>query len=99
MNVKITKLAAAPTAEFKSGEWKDWIEGYGCVGKSLPVEYTLKGTTEEFTLGEPMWVKRTERNGVAAVGLFVSSNILEIAKSKKNQYIRTQNSIYMVEEY
>ena len=97
--IKIVKISESAEPDFKSAKWKNFIPGVDNPGVSLPVEYTVMGTlVSEIKKGGTIFMNRTERNGVAAPGIFMSSVIIDIKKSKNFTLVETRNSIYLVEE-
>lgn len=97
--IRLTKIAESATPDFFSSEWADCVPGEDNPGKSLPIEYWIKGTlVKEPVVGESLFVYRTERNGVQALGNFASSPVVEISAGEGNlRYIETKNSLYLLE--
>jgi hypothetical protein len=97
--VKITKVAIAPDAEFKTADWKNWVCGQENEGQSPPIDYTVKGKLAwPIEEGNTIHLHRTERNGIQSLGIFVSSKILQIASNERAKVVITRNSVYLCEE-
>jgi hypothetical protein len=87
--IKLTKQVQLPDAPVGKGEYfpdevVDINEGYTVTGELIsPIE-----------VGEPIYILRSERNGVKALGAFNTS----VVQSIEGNLIKTQNSIYKLEE-
>ena len=96
--IKLTKIKESDTPNFKSGDWQNFIPGTDNPGVSLPIEYTIKGHLAfALQVGNPITVNRTERNGVAVAGTFISSPIVKIVIEKDTTKLETTNSVYLLE--
>lgn len=91
MRVQLTKLRAAPDAEVQPGDWETYICGSYLNATSLPVDYVLTGfLLEPIQLGKSVRVLRISRNGIPALGVFESTNVVLITE---DGFI-TRNSVY-----
>src|SRR5882672_9184799 len=94
MHVSLRKLSEAPNARCKSALWREFTPGAEGDGReSLPVAYELEGELlAPITLGCPMRIFRTKRNGVEVDGMFTSSPV----QAMDAGWVRTENSLYRV---
>ena len=97
--VKITKLSSTDTPVCETPLMKDYSMGKDNGNVSLPTEYWLEGVLmQDIVVGTPISVYRTIRNGVETPGIFTSSNVMSITENVNILIVKTQNSIYQVEE-
>lgn len=96
--VKVTKINESASPDFKSAKWEKFVPGKDNGDVSLPLDYEIKGhLVYPVRVGDTIFVKRIERNGVKSDGVFVSSVVKEIKEGKKHTLVSTRNSIYIVE--
>lgn len=94
LKVKISKVAHLEDALHDAPPIHDYVAGEDNGNVSLPVEYYLEGFMNEApTVGRPLVVLRTSRNGVEIGGLFTTSTVTEITKDG----FKTLNSVYKLE--
>jgi hypothetical protein len=92
--VKIQKIGAAANALAPTPDNKDYVPGEVNEGVSLPVEYCIEGyLLKAIEHGVSVVIDRYARNGVSAVGMFVSSPVIEFDSTTFTTY----NSIYSIE--
>lgn len=92
--VKISKVAHLEDAIHDAPPIYDYVAGEDNGNVSLPVEYYLEGFMHEApTVGRPLIVLRTSRNGVEIGGLFTTSTVTEITEDG----FKTLNSVYKLE--
>lgn len=91
--VKITKISKSNDPKFDTSSWDQYI--LGDLNKlSPPVDYWLTGSLMSApAIGQKVAVFRDSRNGIKALGHFVSSEV----KSFGDKWFETQNSIYRIE--
>jgi hypothetical protein len=88
--VELTKVAATDSAQFAPEDPALYLPGSPS-NASLPLAHTIKGWLRSPpTVGEPLVIDRTERNGLPIPGIFVSSPVV----THDAQRIQTSNSIY-----
>ncbi|MEI8310445.1 MAG: hypothetical protein WCH98_06800 [Verrucomicrobiota bacterium] len=93
-HVSVTKHAACLDARVAPGSWNSWVPGGWSNVASLPVDYEMRGVLlAEIRVGEPIYLFRTERNGVTAEGFFSSSPVRQIQGDGR---VITLNSVYAV---
>lgn len=93
MKVRVTKFDIAEQPHVQSGTWDTHVAGHANA-KSLPVGYWLEGyLLAPVSVGFPIVVFRTTRNGIDACGLFESSAVKHVAGDR----VETANSVYRVE--
>lgn len=91
--VQVSKIAKCKNPVVEPGSWYDWKHG-GANPLSLPVEYCVRGfLLAPIQVGEPIYLLRTWRNGVEAVGHFCSTPICAILS---DTWVETFNSIYEI---
>ncbi len=91
--VHLRKLLQVENPVSESASWAEWEPGALNSAKSLPVAYEITGfMMREITVGEPMQVLRTCRNGIETIGLFSSSPVVEIS----DRSVTTFNSVYLI---
>ncbi len=89
--VELTKLRATPGAEAQPGNWDDYPIGSRHSGTSLPVDYVLVGIlVQPPEVGRRVVVFRTSRNDVQALGVFESTEVVELVPDG----FMTRNSVY-----
>lgn len=90
--VRLTKLSAADSPAYESGDWSSYAIGSANSGRSLPVAYYLEGwLVSDVTVGRPVEILRRARNGVKRLGVFISSDVTAILPDNR---FSTLNSIY-----
>lgn len=89
--IYIEKIAATKNGKPPIDK-KDHIPGQiQWSGYSLPIEYNIEGYVyRDISVGHPVFVQRTKRNGVKYGGVFSSTKVLEINDSE----FKTENSVY-----
>lgn len=91
MKIKISKVAEVRTglpANPKGAHVDGQLQNENF---SLPLEYTVEGTLlAEIAVGKSVHVLREKRNGVEALGEFVTSPVTEVTKTQ----FKTRNSVY-----
>lgn len=94
MHVNLRKICEAPEAPYPAAAWTGFTPGQlGNGNESLPVAYELEGELlVPVTVGQPLLIRRTTRNGVICEGQFTSSPVREFGVD----WIRTENSLYRV---
>jgi len=94
IRLRVRKICEAPLAIYPAAGWDGFIPGrLGRVDESLPVAYELDGKLlAPLTLGQPIRIRRTARNGVICDGDFTSSPVQEIG----TDWVRTENSVYLL---
>lgn len=96
--VKVTKITESAAPDFKSAKWENFVPGKDNGNVSLPLDYEIKGRlVYPVRVGDTIFVKRTERNGVKSDGAFVSSVVKGIKEGKKHTLVTTRNSVYILE--
>jgi hypothetical protein len=97
--VKVTKITESAAPDFDSAKWENFIPGKDNGDNiSLPLDYEVKGhLVYPVRVGDTIFVRRTERNGVKSDGVFVSSVIKRIKEGKKHTLAMTRNSVYVIE--
>ncbi len=89
----MTKCDLAEQPDVESGTWDTHVAGR-INAKSLPVGYWLEGyLLAPVSVGDPIVVFRTSRNGTDACGLFTSSVVKHVAAER----VETANSVYRIE--
>lgn len=97
--VKITKIAIADTAKYRSAGWDEWVAGSVNPGMSPPVEYEVVGRIlYGIRLSHALVIDRESRNGVVVQGLFQTSAVQNVIQETETRVrVETYNSVYMVE--
>ena len=96
--IKLTKVSESANPDFKSAQWDHFICGVENPGVSLPIDYWIEGELlSEVTIGKPLTIARTTRNGIKNIGIFYSSVIQRITEISGKKIISTRNSIYALE--
>lgn len=90
--IRLRKVGEVEAPDCKSGEWTTYPVGTSdMTDVSLPVGYELEGwLLTKPVVGGRVEVLRAYRNGVARLGYYTSSVVVEIA----DDGFRTRNSIY-----
>jgi len=96
--VHMKKVGIADDPLVTTADMKDYKFGSMNVQESLPVSYWLEGfLTSKPTVGEPLSLLRTNRNGVETLGLPMTSFLKDISEIKDGcQKIVTENSVYFL---
>ncbi len=90
--VQITKLSATPNCLVQPGCWDTYRVG-DSNDTSVPIDYTVTGfLLAPIAVGLGVQLLRVERNGVSAVGMFLTSEVHEVTP---DGFI-TANSVYEV---
>jgi hypothetical protein len=93
-NVKITKIAEAPKAKYKSADWRTYKNGEQNKNLSLPIEYWCEGALlRPIEVGHPIVLARRTRNGIEMLGTMMTSEVVSIDGDQAT----TTNSIYKIE--
>ena len=93
-SVRVSKIATANNPVSEPCAWEDWVAGSADNVGSLPIDYELRGfLLQPVTVGCPMVILRTERNGVEVLGMFESTPVCAIADG----VVETFNSRYLVD--
>lgn len=92
--VRISKISASedPKCLTPSLDEYDLLKDEAHI--SLPIEYWIEGYLFDLPIvGKPVVVEREVRNGVKALGVFVTSAVVKVTETG----FETQNSIYKLE--
>jgi hypothetical protein len=96
--VKISKLKAVDNPKFLTPDKNNYKYGEDNNGTSIPIDYYIVGTLlYDIEVGKPARILRENRNGVEALGVFVTSLIKSIEENKNGLLFHTENSIYQLE--
>lgn len=96
--VQITKIKAVENPELPTPDIEDFTPGAINSGMSIPIEYTCVGLLQnDVEIGEPVIMARHTRNGVKALGIFMTSLVTEIEPADNGLVFYTQNSVYKLE--
>ncbi len=92
--VRLCKLSECGDPLVEASTWDEWnITELNA--KSLPVAYDLRGVLiSQIEWGKPIRILRLWRNGIQALGLFVSTFVCDV---KDGNTIETCNSIYRID--
>jgi hypothetical protein len=93
-NIKITKIAEAVKAKYKSADWHDYKVGEQNKDVSLPIEYCCEGSLlRPIEVGQPITLARRTRNGIEMFGTMITSEVVSI----DGDHVTTKNSVYKIE--
>jgi hypothetical protein len=98
--VRIRKIEAAANPELSTAGDFDPAQSWTNREKAPPKNYTVEGYIARLPkVGEPLYVLRTNRNGVNTTGYFNTSIVVSIIEEidGKKSLINTKNSIYQIE--
>ena len=103
--VRVTKLGPVDSPDIQTAKPEEYVHGEANP-KSPPTGYWLEGELmSPITVGKPICVWRTIRNGVRVDGLFTSSRVVHITAvydatrptlAPTQEFVYTHNSIYRV---
>ncbi len=97
--VRIEKLEAAENSLFPTPNAQDFKYGEENPGMSIPKGYWMTGTlVADIEVGKSLMALRDCRNGVSALGEFISSAIKSVENQNNGLVVRTCNSTYFVSE-
>ncbi len=99
--VRLTKVGAAQDAKYPTPQKDAYIPGGLNDGVSLPLDYESEGLlVGDVEVGRRIYMDRTHRNGVFAIGELISSPVVSIRPSAngKGLLVITGNSMYRLEE-
>lgn len=93
----VEKIGVSNDPDAETPDWKSHNEGEANPGKSVPVEYTAKGTLDsEIEEGRSIVLFRSERNGTQAAGVLTTSAVQSVEDHGDFIIAETQNSIYKI---
>jgi len=92
--VRLEKISASPSPASRSVPWEEWKLGSRENQGSLPISYTLEGRLlTPIQVGHRIEVLRVRRNGIEALGCFLSTPVVAI---REGNIVETSNSVYRI---
>jgi hypothetical protein len=93
----VEKIGVSDDPDAETPDWEPHNEGAANPGKSIPVEYTARGTLDsEIEKGRSIVLFRSERNGTRAAGILTTSAVQSVEDHGDFVIAETRNSIYKV---